>query len=335
MPCSRRVVAQHVLGRRSPSPGHRAIVARTGADSATGTSLRRAVYRGTGGIHEPGDTGAPRGVEHHEKPADIHRRGVQRDPVPTSRPKPGRPGVGPSSPLASRSRQRRGHARRPRRSRATVPAGRFSRRPLEKSSSTRTPRPCVTSRSTVCEPMKPAPPVIRIMLDCSASGGRRLSHGWIGAPPRRAVSGATADSTRVGMEKPRFPEPAHNPKAPGPPGGLEESGYTTSARSIAVQRKEALPSHRPTPRWSRVLLFAFAGPTRASAPTPSRAPRSSPAAHALAPTQASGGSMRASATSRAGSPSRRGASTTLNMRPVAASHRAITSAPRSRCRCPG
>src|SRR5262249_51282823 len=43
----------------------------------------------------------------------------------------------------------------------SMPVGRFSRRPVERSSSTRTGRPTATSASTKCEPMNPAPPVTR------------------------------------------------------------------------------------------------------------------------------------------------------------------------------
>jgi hypothetical protein len=51
---------------------------------------------------------------------------------------------------------------------SSTPARRFSRRPVERSSTTATSCPSSSSASTTCEPMKPAPPVTRIRMSGSA-----------------------------------------------------------------------------------------------------------------------------------------------------------------------
>ncbi|MOA34271.1 hypothetical protein D3C78_1556370 [compost metagenome] len=58
------------------------------------------------------------------------------------------------------SRRRAASATSP--SNSSTAAGRFSRLPVDRLSSTRTLKPCASKASARCEPMKPAPPVMRI-----------------------------------------------------------------------------------------------------------------------------------------------------------------------------
>ena len=127
-----------------------------------GKARRVAVDRRRRGQDEAPRPGVPRGDEHVEGPGDIDGVGRGSGLPPDAGRRRRRPGEGRNRRPRPPSGRSRGRGRRLRRARSAFRNGaRFARVPVRKLSRTRTRAPRRTRISTMCDPMKPAPPVTR------------------------------------------------------------------------------------------------------------------------------------------------------------------------------
>ena len=149
--------------------------------------LRRiAVHRAARGEHEPlgaGLDGLADGVDRAPVGDGVAAHGVLHATARrTARPRGGRPPRSRRPRRASAPRRAR-RPRSPAGRRRPAPPGaqapsRFSSLPVLKSSSTRTSEPLMSSASTTCDPMNPAPPVTRVspsMRQSYGTGRRRAA----------------------------------------------------------------------------------------------------------------------------------------------------------------